>query len=144
MTQTIQTHIPTMPDIVEAKEILQALRPDSQSITMELSGQEFTLPQGLSAMLRDILTNTAKGQAITILPYNTEFSSQEAADYLHVSRQFLVNEADAGRIQYRRIGSHRRFAFEEILKYQHLTELESLAARQALTDQAQELGLDDW
>jgi hypothetical protein len=139
MTQAIQTHVPTTPDIHEAKEILQALRPDSQSITMELSGQEFTLPQGLSAMLRDILTNAAKGQAITILPYNTEFSSQEAAD----SRQFLVNEADAGRIQYRRIGSHRRFAFEEILKYQHLTELESLAARQALTDQAQELGLDD-
>ncbi len=56
---------------------------------------------------------------------------------------FWSTKPNAGRIQYRRIGSHRRFEFEELLKYQHLTELESLAARQALTDQAQELGLDD-
>jgi excisionase family DNA binding protein len=143
MTQAFQTHIPTTPDIREAKEILEALHPDLQSLKMEFSGQKFTLHKGLVAMLRDILTNAAKGQAITILPYNTELTSQEAAEYLRVSRQFLVNEADAGRIQFRRIGSHRRFAFEEILKYQHLTEQESLEARQALTDQAQELGLDD-
>jgi excisionase family DNA binding protein len=143
MTQAIQTHVPTTPDIVEAKQILQALHPDLQSLKMEFSGQEFTLHKGLVAMLRDILTNTAKGQAITILPYNTELTSQEAAEYLHVSRQFLVGEADAGRIGFRRIGTHRRFAFEDILKYQQQTEQESLEARQALADQAQELGLDD-
>jgi excisionase family DNA binding protein len=132
-----------MPDILEAKEILHALHPDSQTIKMELSGQKFTLPQSVAAMLREILINTAQGQAITILPNNTELTSQEAADYLHVSRQFLVNEADAGRIQCRRIGSHRRFGLQEVIKYQRLTEQESLEARQALADQAQELGLDD-
>ncbi len=143
MTQTTQTHIPTTPDIVQAKEILHALHPDLQTIKMELSGQKFTLPKGLVAMLRDILTSTAQGQAITILPNNTELTSQEAAEFLHVSRQFLVNEADAGRIECRRIGSHRRFTLQHVMKYQRLTEQESLAARQALTDQAQELGLDD-
>lgn len=142
MTQAIQTHVPTMPDIHEAGEILHALKSDL-TVKMKLSNQEFTLPQGLVAMLRDILTNAAQGQAITILPNNTELTSQEAADYLHVSRQFLVNEADAGRIQCRRIGSHRRFALQEVMKYQRLTEQESLEARQALADQAQELGLDD-
>ena len=55
----------------------------------------------------------------------------------------MVNEADAGRIAFRKIGTHRRLAFSDVLEYQTRLQHESLEARQALADQAQELGLDD-
>jgi excisionase family DNA binding protein len=142
MSQATQTHVPTAPDIMEARQILEAMRPDGQEITVQLEHRRFTLPHGLVNMLREILVNAANGEAMTIIPINAELTSQEAAEYLRVSRQFLINEAEAGRIPYRKIGSHRRFAFQDVLAYQRLTEEESLQARQALTDEAQVLGLD--
>ena len=137
-----QTHIPSTPDISEAKHILQALKPDTQ-LNVQLGGQDFTLPTGLVAMFREILNHAANGEAMTIIPVNADLTSQQAAEYLRLSRQFLVNEADAGRIAYRKIGTHRRFAFSDVLEYQNRLQHESLTARQALADQAQELGLDD-
>ena len=141
MTQL--THIPSKPDISEAKHILQALQPDTREINVQLGGQDFTLPTGLVAMFREILNHAANGEAMTIIPVNADLTSQQAAEYLRLSRQFLVNEADAGRIAYRKIGTHRRFAFSDVLEYQSRLQHESLTARQALADQAQELGLDD-
>lgn len=138
-----QTHLLTTPDIDQAKQILQTLRSETGELQVQFGGQHFTLPHGLSAMLREILVNAANGEAMTIIPVNPDLTSQEVAEYLHISRQFLVNEAEAGRIAYRKVGAHRRFAFSDVLEYQRLTEIESSEARQALADQAQELGLDD-
>lgn len=133
-------HIPKQPDIQSAQAILTAL-PNAEMI--QIAGQQYTLPQGIREQLMELLTLNAEGKASAITALNTELSSQEAADYLRVSRQFLVNEADAGRIAYRKIGTHRRFALPDVLAYQRMTEQESLEARQALVDQAQELGWDD-
>ena len=143
MTQLSQTHVPSNPDISEAKHILQALKPGTREVSVELAGQQFTLPNGLVAMFREILINAANGEAMTIIPINAELTSQEAAEYLNVSRQFLVQEADTGHIRFRKVGTHRRFAFPDVLEYQREMKRASLEARQALADQAQELGLDD-
>ena len=137
-----QPHIPTAPEIHKAKHMLQALEPNAKEVIVQLNGQNFTLPKGLVSVFRELLVNTANGEAITITPMNTDLTSQEAAAYLRVSRQFLVNEADAGRIRFHKIGTHRRFAFGDVLEYQRLTQQESLEARQALADEAQALGLD--
>ena len=143
MTQPNRTHIPTNPDIHEAKYILQTLRPGTREIRVQLAGQDFTLPTGLVAMFREILMNAANSEAMIIIPINAELTSQQAAEHLRVSRQFLVQEADAGRIPFHKVGSHRRFTFKDVLEYQQRMHRESLLARQALADQAQELGLDD-
>jgi excisionase family DNA binding protein len=143
MTLPIQPHIPNQPDINEAKNILQALRPDLGTVKIQLENQEFVLPSGIRAMFREILINVANGQSTTIIPHHAELTSQQAAEFLRVSRQFLVQEADAGRIQCHKVGTHRRFAFTEVLKYQQQMHQRSLEARQALADQAQELGLED-
>jgi excisionase family DNA binding protein len=135
-------HIPSQADINEAQYILEALIPGGTEVEVQLGEQQFTLPDGLALMLREILVNAASGKAMTIIPTNAELTSQEVAEYLQVSRQFLVNEADAGRIKFRKVGTHRRFAFSDVLEYERFTQRESQAARQALADQAQELELD--
>jgi excisionase family DNA binding protein len=94
-------------------------------------------------MFREILMNAANDKAMTIIPINAELTSQQAAEHLHVSRQFLVQEADAGRIPFHKVGTHRRFMLSNVLEYQLRMHRESLEARQALADQTQELGLDD-
>jgi excisionase family DNA binding protein len=135
-------HIPKKPEIKVSKAILEVL-PQAESIAVQIGGQQFFLPNGLRNQLEQLLLHTANGKASLVTAFAEELSSAQAAEYLRVSRQFLVNEADAGRIAFRKVGTHRRFALKDVLAYHAMTEQESLDARQALSDQAQALGWDD-
>jgi excisionase family DNA binding protein len=106
-------------------------------------GQSITLPASVTELLTQILEQTANGHAIATLSCDTELTSQETANLLHVSRQHVVNEAEAGRLPFLKVGTHRRFRLEQVLEYQRTMQQTSLEARQALADQAQLLGLDD-
>jgi excisionase family DNA binding protein len=106
-------------------------------------GQSVTLPASVTELLTQILEQTADGHAIATLSADAELTSQETADLLHVSRQHVVNEAEAGRLSFLKVGTHRRFRLDQVLEYQRAMLQTSLEARQALADQAQLLGLDD-
>jgi excisionase family DNA binding protein len=70
-----------------------------------------------------------------------QMTTQQAADFLNVSRPFLVNEIlDKGKVPYRRLGTHRRLLFKDLLEYKNQTEKASREAFRELTEQAQELG----
>lgn len=135
-------HVPKTPEIQVSQAILAAL-PNAKTLDVQIGDKTYQLPEGLRGLLEQLLTQTAKGQASQVSVLEQELSSSEAAEFLRVSRQFLVNEADAGRIAYRKVGTHRRFSLQAVLAYQAMTNQESLEARQALVDQAQELGWDD-
>jgi excisionase family DNA binding protein len=127
---------------------LRSLLAHSQANELELravtaDGHSFTLPASVTKLLTQILEQTADGQAIATLSADAELTSQETADLLHVSRQHVVNEAEAGRLPFLKVGTHRRFRLDQVLEYQHGMIQTSLEARQALADQAQALGLDD-
>jgi excisionase family DNA binding protein len=77
-----------------------------------------------------------------IVPQKHELSTQEAADFLNVSRPFVVKEIEQGRLQHRKVGRHRRVAFDEVVRYQSAQLEQSEKALQRLADQAQELGLE--
>jgi excisionase family DNA binding protein len=72
-----------------------------------------------------------------------ELTSQQAAEHLGVSRQFVEDEAEAGRLPYYKVDGHYQFQFQDVLAYKNKLEVESLEARKALADEAQRLGLGD-
>jgi excisionase family DNA binding protein len=138
--------IPSPQDIKVAQSVLaqlQTLRSKDPELQLSLGKKPVVLPAHLARLVEEMLAQTANGQAVSLQTLKGELSSQEAADYLGVSRQFLVDEADAGKLPYRKIGSHRRFQLQDVLAYEQKLEAESLEARQALADEAQRLGLDD-
>jgi hypothetical protein len=49
-----------------------------------------TLPQGAVHALLEILGQIANGNAVTIVPVHAEFTTQQAAEFLNVSRPFLI------------------------------------------------------
>ena len=99
------------------------------------------VPVAALRMLVDILANMAEGNAISLVPIHAELTTQQAADFLGVSRPHLVGLVDKGQIPHHKVGTHRRIYFRDLMEYRKERLGQSRAALDALAQQAQELGM---
>lgn len=102
---------------------------------------EIEVPVSALRMLVDILAHMAEGQAISIVPTQAELTTQEAADFLGVSRPHLVSLVERGELPHHKVGTHRRIYFRDLMVYREQRMARSRAALDALAEQAQKLGL---
>jgi excisionase family DNA binding protein len=105
------------------------------------AGEEETieLPAGAVKLLHAILEDMASGRAIAIVPQNAELTAQEAADFLNVSRLFLVELLEQKKLPYRLVGTHRRIHLEDVLHYKENIDAERRKVLDQLVAEAQEL-----
>ncbi|MFN0197776.1 MAG: excisionase family DNA-binding protein, partial [Planctomycetaceae bacterium] len=99
------------------------------------------LPMSAVRMLIDILTEMAKGNAVTLIPIHAELTTQQAADLVNVSRPFLVEQLEKGVIPYRMVGTHRRVLFKDLMDYKRNIDEKRLKVLEELSALDQELGL---
>jgi hypothetical protein len=59
-------------------------------------GQELVLPRSATRLIVHLLTEMAQGNAVTVIPIHANLTTQEAADYLNVSRPHLISLLEAG------------------------------------------------
>jgi excisionase family DNA binding protein len=100
-----------------------------------------SLPAPAVGLLVRILEEMARGNAVTLIPVHAELTTQEAADMLDISRPSLIQLLDAGKIEYRRVGTHRRVRFEALMRYKRQADADRLAALEELAAYDQEIGL---
>lgn len=141
-------HLPTENETLLAKEAsrkLSTLHPAGDDAEVKIRSAELqldiSLPTVALEMLMEMLTQMAQGNAVTIIPYHAELSTQQAADLLNVSRPYLIKLIDQGYLPCKMVGRHRRIRFEDLRKYKDDIDAARRKSLDKLTKSSQSLGI---
>ena len=104
------------------------------------TGEPTAIPESVFYVLERVAEVLARGDAITVVPLGKEVTTQQAADLLNVSRQYLVRLLDEGRIPYSKTGKHRRIRVEDLLAFKEQRDKNRRAGLRELSRLTQEFG----
>ncbi|HYZ84514.1 MAG TPA: helix-turn-helix domain-containing protein [Bryobacteraceae bacterium] len=146
---TLAPSLPTEGEAALAKETSRVLAARIQdAVPMELRildhdapEETLKLPAQAVRLLLRILEEMARGNAVTLVPLHAELTTQEAADMLNISRPTLIQLLDQKKINFRRIGTHRRIPFESLMAYKRTVREERQAAIDEFVSYNEELGI---
>lgn len=134
-------HLPTPAEVEQAKLSSRTLSKYTNADRVQLSlrgsngeSDEMVLPGHVLQILLDVLSEMSQGNAVSLIPYHREISTQDAANLLNVSRPFLVRLLEEGKIPFRKVGSHRRVKLQDLLAYKEAIDQER---KRTLDDLAQ-------
>lgn len=136
---------PILPSAGDAELAAEASRHLSRTkheeLTVQVGGETLRLPKSVGDLLYHLLTEMGRGNAVTIFPVHAELTTQEAADYLSVSRPYLIRLLEEGRLKFSMVGTHRRVKLSDLTEYRRKAEEERRRVMEELAAQAQELGM---
>lgn len=145
---TLMPALPSEAEAILAKETSRVLAARQQTLDplkLQLLDEPeegtIKLPAMAVRMLVRILEEMARGNAVTLIPVHAELTTQEAADMLNVSRRYLIQLLDEGRIEHRKVGTHRRVRFDSLMAYKRKADADREAALAELIAYDQELGI---
>src|SRR3954468_16233121 len=107
-------HLPSPEEAALAKQSARALatqlaRPDEPTTQVRLvhaNGESavIALPNSAMHLFVDLPGHMARGDAVRLVAVNSQLTTQQAADLLNVSRPFLVNLLESGKIPFQLVG----------------------------------------
>ena len=101
-------------------------------------GEEIPISASLRRVLEQATHLLARGEAVTIVPVDKEMTTQEAADFMNMSRQYLVQLLERGEIPFSKVGTHRRVKFGDLAAYK----ARRATRRRAALDEITRIGQD--
>lgn len=121
----------TSEDIEALRRIESLLHAEDGAALVGPHGTRVDLPPAAVRLLRDGVAMLRHGAGVTLVPVHRHLTTQEAADLLNVSRQYLTRILDEGTIPFQRVGNRRRLALVDVLAYKHKRDV---ARREALDE----------
>ena len=107
----------------------------------EKPNETVSIPLSAFRLLADILTEMSKGNAVTFIPIHAELTTQQAADFLNVSRPFVVKMIEQKKLPCRKVGTHRRVLFQDLVEFKRKTNEDRAKMLEELAKQAQDLDM---
>jgi len=114
-------------------------RPDHVAL-IDSQGHQTHIPEVLFTHFARIVRLMSERKAIVMIPEDEAFTTQAAANYLGMSRQFLVGLLEREEIPHHKVGTHRRVTFRDLLAYAKVRDKTRREALDRLTDQVIEAG----
>lgn len=130
-----------------AQRCIMAALDHSKAATITLESDDgsqpvIQLPPQALRLIAQVLGALSERRPVTLKPAKQELSTVEAANFLNVSRPFVVKEIESKRLACRMVGSHRRIAFDDLQAYASRMRADQKGALQRMADNARELGLN--
>jgi excisionase family DNA binding protein len=150
ITDSFETVKPSQNDALVARESSRRLsahkfgRRSSVSLQMlsdDKPGETISVPASLMRLLAHALAEMSAGNSVTLIPTNTELTTQQAADLLGVSRPYLVKLLAEQKLPFRTVGRFRRVRFDDLMEFKRKDDQKRAKILDQLTAEAQELEL---
>lgn len=106
-------------------------------------GGEIPLPEPVFDLLVRIVQALREGESVVLMPETEPMTTQAAANFLGVSRPFLVKLLKEKQIPFHNVGTHRRVLLKDLKAYQKRRDNDRRAALKNLFDEIDEAGLYD-
>ncbi|QKQ75395.1 helix-turn-helix domain-containing protein [Nostoc sp. TCL240-02] len=110
-----------MPPEQEAQSIKELARilnvKDFQAKLVGTNGEEIPIPDLVYQVLHQAVHAMASGKVVSVVIQDRELTTQQAGDFLKVSRPHLIKLLEQGEIPHIMVGTHRRVRFEDLVKY---------------------------
>lgn len=107
------------------------------------SGDVIELPKALNDLFVSVIQAMKKKQAVFLMHEDEAFTTQAAANFLGMSRQFFVRMLDENELPFHHVGTHRRVFFKDLVTYQRKRSEKRQAALDKMTEEVVAAGLDD-
>jgi excisionase family DNA binding protein len=118
--------------------------PEAKTVRLHVDGEALMtidLPVVALRFLHAVASRMAQGESVVLNVLDEELTTQRAADFLGVSRPFVVGLLERGEIAHRVVGTHRRVKLRDLMEYKRQSLRARREASDELTAQAQELNL---
>lgn len=119
-----------------------ASHPTEQELTIrgELNGDDaLVVPREAAVLFAQVLGYLAEGKGVQVMPAASMLTTQQAADFLNVSRPYLIKLLESGAIPFEKVGTHRRIAFGDLIEYKARDHQQRREAADELSQLSQEL-----
>lgn len=121
------------------KKFLETKNAKIEIVLHEENHRKVALPKTAVRVLIEALTYISEGREVVVKPLNEELTTQKAAEFLRVSRPFLIKILENSEIPHRKVGKHRRVLLSDLEDYKQRIDEKRLKVLAELTAQAQEL-----
>ena len=142
MTSAMRTTTPPVEDAALA-DLEALLVADGVTRLEGANGTQVDLPNGVCSVLVDAVRAMRAGKAVRVVPMDRLLTTQEAANFLGISRPTLIRRLDEREIPYEQPGRHRRIRLEDLLAYQERIREKRRATLAEMVRQAVADGLYD-
>jgi len=126
------------PSLIPADQLEQVARAFARPghvLLTDSEGQQTEIPEVLFQHFARIVRLMSERKAIVMLPEDEAFTTQAAANYLGMSRQFFVGLLEKGEIPFHKVGTHRRVTFKDLLDYEKNRDQKRRESMDRLTDE---------
>lgn len=115
--ESVHSTTPQDEEIILIQQLEKTLFSGQVPKMIGIDGEQVVIPESVLIMWCQVVHAMARGQTVSIVSQQQEMTTQEAADFLNVSRPYLIKLLEQGQIPYIKVGSHRRVNLLDLNKY---------------------------
>ncbi len=148
LDQAKEPFVATEEEALIAREALAKLKPFADAktdiklrLTQKKADVVVPLPARAVELIVGLLEAIMERKPFSVLPHEAELTTNQAADFLNVSRPYLIRLLEKNEIPHRMVGTHRRVLMMDLMHYKKKSDEKRRAAIGRMVAESQKLGL---